>query len=312
MKYLVTGGCGFIGSHLTDVLLQQGHEVIVLDNLSSGFRHNLSEAAQLVVADVTDPGVTKEMMLQVDGCFHLAAVASVERSINDWVGTHRINQQGTVNILDGARATSSRKAIPVVFASSAAIYGNNASTPLAENAQPSPVSAYGADKLGSELHAKVAWLVHGIPTVGMRFFNVYGPRQNPDSPYSGVISIFIDRILRGMPLSIYGDGNQTRDFVYVADVVNYLNRAMDKLRGNSDIFNVCTGHSTSIRQLAKVLSLIANQELQIDFKPARNGDISTSLGEPKKALTKLGIKAETTLGEGLKETLLSIQNNNEN
>ena len=303
MNFLVTGGCGFIGFHLCHKLISQGHQVLVLDNLSTGSRDNLAASAKLIVADVTDSRVVKELMVNVDGCFHLAAIASVERSTNDWVGSHKVNQQGSVNVFEAARACDQRAAIPVVYASSAAIYGDNASIPLLESSQPRPVSAYGADKLGTELHARVAWLVHRVPTVGLRLFNVYGPRQNPDSPYSGVISIFIDRILQGLPITIFGDGQQTRDFVYVDDVINYLTTTMRLLHAKGDIFNVCTGKSTSILLLAKTLSMIAREQLSIDYAKARSGDISASLGDPKKAQLMMGLSSDTSLGKGLTATM---------
>jgi len=304
MKFLVTGGCGFIGFHLCQKLISQGHQVLVLDNLSSGSRDNLALKAKLIVADVTDSSVVKEMMLNVDACFHLAAIASVEGSSNDWVGSHKVNQQGSVNVFEAARSCEQRSAIPVVYASSAAIYGDNASIPLLESSQPRPVSAYGVDKLGTELHARVAWLVHRVPNVGLRFFNVYGPRQNPDSPYSGVISRFIDRILQGLPITIFGDGQQTRDFVYIDDAVNYLTTTMHLLRTKGEIFNVCTGRPTSVLQLAKTLSMIAREQLSIDYAKARRGDISASLGDPKKAKLLMGLSSDTSLGKGLTATML--------
>ncbi len=303
MKYLITGGCGFIGSHLCDLLLSDGHKVVVLDDLSTGYLENLPQGVELVIGDVADYPTVHGVMEEVDGCFHLAAIASVERSVNDWVGTHRINQQGTVNVFNAARANDKRDPIPVVYASSAAIYGDNATTPLNEMVAPRPISAYGVDKLGSELHARVAWLVHAIPTVGMRFFNVYGPRQDPQSPYSGVISIFIDRILKNQHISIYGNGQQTRDFIYVGDVVRHLVTAMYSLKRNAEVFNVCTGQSTSISQLAKVLGMVAGTHVQIDHHSARSGDIATSLGDPSKACSQLGVQYEINLGEGLKRTL---------
>lgn len=307
MKYLVTGGCGFIGSHLCDLLLAQEHEVVVLDDLSTGYVENLPKGVALVTADVANAEVVDELMHQVDGCFHLAAVASVERSVNDWAGTHRVNQQGSVNVFNAARANGHRAAVPVVYASSAAIYGDNATTPLHEAVYPRPISAYGVDKLGSELHARVAWLVHGIPTIGMRFFNVYGPRQDPRSPYSGVISIFMDRIINNQPINIYGNGQQTRDFIYVEDVVQHLAKAMASLQRNADVFNVCTGQSTAITQLAKILGMVAGVDVQIQYHSARSGDIATSLGDPAKARAQLGIEYEVDLGEGLKRTLAAYR-----
>ncbi|MGB0942027.1 MAG: NAD-dependent epimerase/dehydratase family protein [Marinomonas sp.] len=306
MKYLVTGGCGFIGSHLCDALIELGHEVTVLDNLSTGFRKNLSAKAELIIADVSEHDVVMNAMQDKDGCFHLAAVASVEQSHIDWSGTHCINQTGSINVFDAARANKVRGAVPVVYASSAAVYGDNATLPLSEKATPTPISAYGADKLGSELHARVAWLNHSVPTIGMRFFNVYGPRQNPKSPYSGVISIFIDKILARQAVTIYGNGSQTRDFVYVGDVVRHLVRSMSRATENAEIFNVCTGHSTSILQLAKTLFAVSGVPPQIDFRAARSGDIFTSLGHPKKAQVGLNIEAKVELGKGLKMTVSAL------
>jgi len=306
MKYLVTGGCGFIGSHLCDALIMRGHSVRVLDDLSTGKVENLSDEAQLIEGDVADPQCVKEAMEEVDGCFHLAAVASVERSFNDWSGTHRINQSGTINVLESAR-NGKTGVIPVVYASSAAVYGDNAMMPLAEAALPRPISAYGADKLGSEFHARVAWLAHGIPTVGMRFFNVYGPRQDPNSPYSGVISIFVDRILNQQVLKIFGNGKQTRDFIYVSDVVDYLMAAMDNPGKEASVYNLCTGFSTSINQLAQVLSMLAGQPLLVDYQPARSGDIAISLGDPIRAQKRYGFAAGVELGEGLRRTLAHLR-----
>lgn len=307
MRYLVTGGCGFIGSHLCDALLQQGHSVLVLDDLSTGRMENLADGAELLVGDVADSIAVRSAMADVDGCFHLAAVSSVERSMNDWIRCHRVNQQGTVNVLDAARPQGGRGPTPVVLASSAAVYGDNATQPLDENATPRPISAYGADKLGSENHARVAWLAHGVPTASLRFFNVYGPRQSPDSPYSGVISIFIDRLLKQEPLTIFGDGRQTRDFIYVGDVVRYLTSVMGNLKSEAKVFNVCTGQTTSIGQLAWVLSIVAGVNAEVRYEPARRGDISTSLGDPKKAAKHTGLGAHMELGTGLKVTLEALQ-----
>ncbi len=181
---------------------------------------------------------------------HLAAIASVERGNQDWLGCHRVNLTGSITVLDQARRAGKSPAragrpVPVVYASSAAVYGDNPAIPLAEDAAPRPLSAYGADKLGSELHARVGAQVHGVPAIGLRFFNVYGPRQDPRSPYSGVISIFCDRLRAGREVTIFGDGSQTRDFVYVGDVVAALAAAMARLaaapQASSDVINVCTG-----------------------------------------------------------------------
>ncbi len=241
--WLVTGGAGFIGSHLCEGLLARGDTVRVLDDLSTGTRENLAPGVQLIEADVADQAVMRDAVGGVAGCFHLAAVASVERGITDWLGTHRTNLTGAITLFDAISRLPTR--IPVVYVSSAAVYGDAATVPIAEEAACRPLSAYGADKYGCELHARVASHVHGIPTVGLRLFNVYGPRQHPHSPYSGVISIFSEHIRRGAPIDIFGDGKQTRDFVYVADVVVAMLAAMRVQPAGAPVFNVCTGIPTS-------------------------------------------------------------------
>ncbi|WP_136680289.1 NAD-dependent epimerase/dehydratase family protein [Neptunomonas sp. XY-337] len=306
MKFLVTGGCGFIGSHLCDALIERNHEVVILDDLSTGVVDYLPQSAELVLGDVADPGIVQAAMRDVDGCFHLAAVDSVERSRLDWCGTHRVNQQGTVNVLNAARLGRA-KPVPVVYASSAAVYGDNATVPLDESSTPRPISAYGADKLGSEMHARVAWINHQVATVGLRFFNVYGPRQSPASPYSGVISIFIDRIKQGLPLTIYGDGSQTRDFIYVADAVNHLIAAMFSHRPEASVYNVCSGQPTSIIQLAKTLAVISGAETDIEYAAARSGDIAISLGGAHKMKKRFDLGQVVPLSEGLQATMMALE-----
>ncbi len=292
-RYLVTGGAGFIGSHLVDALLANGHQVRVLDDFSTGKAANLAPRAEVRRGDVADPARVRAAMAGVEGCFHLAAIASVARGNEDWHGTHRVNVGGTVAVLDAARAEGR---LPVVYASSAAIYGDTGEAVAHEGLRPAPRTAYGADKLGSEQHAAVGALVHGVPSVGLRFFNVYGPRQDPSSPYSGVISIFARRAAERLGVSVFGDGRQTRDFVFVADVVAHLAAAMRhaEARGGAAVFNVCTGRATSILDLASVLGVT-----QIDHGPARAGDIRHSLGDPRQATETLGVAATVTLAEGL-------------
>lgn len=300
--YLVTGGCGFIGSHLCDALIEAGHRVLVLDNLSTGKLDNLAAGVEFVHGDICDAGLVKRLMSGVDGCFHLAAIASVQCSINNWAQSHRINLTGAINVFDAARE-GRQGPIPVVYASSAAVYGDNASVPLRESERPSPLTPYGADKLGCELHARVATLIHGVPTTGFRCFNVYGARQDPNSPYSGVISLFIDRLSQGLPLTIFGDGKQARDFIFVFDVVRFMVRAMMQPDPHARLFNACTGSMVSITQLARTLALISGSRLAVDYRPARTGDISISLGDPRKTMKVFGIKAGVELAEGLRATL---------
>lgn len=298
-KYLVTGGAGFIGSHLATSLIAKGHAVVVLDNLSTGKRSNLPAGARLIVGDIVDAAAVQEAMRDVDGCFHLAAIASVQRSVEDWSGTHRVNLTGSINVMDAARS----RLIRVVYASSAAVYGDQNRFPITEDAPLRPTTAYGADKLGCELHAAVAGTAFGVPTAGLRFFNVYGPRQDPSSPYSGVISVFADRLSRGMPIMIFGDGRQVRDFVHVSDVVRHLIAALRVASAEAPVFNVCTGDPNSIETLAKVIRAIVGSDTEIGHAPARIGDIRVSLGSPVRATAALGVEANVTLEVGLTDLL---------
>jgi UDP-glucose 4-epimerase len=300
--YLVTGGCGFIGSHLADALIGAGHRVRIVDDLSTGRIENPPQDAEVIHADVVDAAAVADAIKGADGCFHLAAVASVQRSNEAWLETHRVNAGGTICVLDAARAEQ----VPVVFASSAAIYGNQTATHADEGCPPAPLTAYGADKLASELHARVASLVHGVPTLGLRFFNVYGPRQNSSSPYSGVISIFVDSILGGKPMAIHGDGQQVRDFIYVRDVVRFLMTGLQAASQEPRVFNVCTGRGTSIRALAMTLGRLCGVRPDLRFRPTRAGDIRCSLGGPEAAAKYLGIRAQVTLFEGLRETVRTL------
>jgi UDP-glucose 4-epimerase len=299
--WLVSGGAGFIGSHLCDALVARGDTVRVLDDLSTGRRSNLPAGATLIEGDVADPAVVEQAMEGVDGCFHLAAVASVEKGVTDWLGTHHTNLTGTITVFDAIRRQGSR--IPVVYASSAAVYGDTASIPIAETAPKSPISAYGADKYACELHAKVASHVHGIPTVGLRFFNIYGPRQDPKSPYSGVISIFCEHIAAGLPITIFGDGRQTRDFGDVADVVRALLAGMALTPADSPVFNVCGGVSTSVEQLAYLIAELAGKNLNAQTQSPRDGEIRHSLGVTTLADTVLGIEGRVPLHTGLGKVL---------
>lgn len=308
--YVVTGGAGFIGSHLTDALLAAGHRVRVLDDLSTGRRANLDPACEFVLCDVADRARLDAAFAGAAGVFHLAAIASVARSNEDWLGTHRINQGATVAVLDAARAAG---CIPVVYASSAAVYGDAGSVPAREDAIPAPQTAYGADKLGSELHARVGWGIHRVPSVGCRFFNVYGPRQDPASPYSGVISIFAARALAGRGLMVHGDGGQTRDFVFVADVVAHLLAALTLLthRPGASVLNVCTGRPTTVLDMAETIVRLSGAHASgrappISFGPARDGDIRVSTGDPAAAQAALGVAAQVGLAEGLAATLASL------
>lgn len=303
-RYLVTGGCGFIGSHLVERLLAAGHEVSVLDDLSTGKRENLPDGVPVTVGDAADAELVKRTAAGCQGIYHLAAVASVDRSREAWLDTHRANLTATIAVFDAARtAGPDGGTIPVVYASSAAVYGDNPDMPLNEDAATRPLSAYGADKLGCELHARVADGVHGVRTTGFRFFNVFGPRQDPKSPYSGVISIFAGKIARGEPITINGDGEQVRDFVYVGDLVRYLTAAMESPQPGAPVYNVCTGRPVSVNLLAKTLAGLSGQPLNASHGPARPGDIKVSIGNPARLESAFGMSCDTPFEHGLALTL---------
>ncbi len=320
--YLVTGGAGFIGSHLCDALVGDGHAVRVLDDLSTGKRANLPPGVELIEGDIADPAAMEAAVAGVDGCFHLAAIASVARGVDDWLGTHQANLTGTITLFDTVRREP--RPVPVVYASSAAVYGDCAYLPIAETATKRPLSAYGADKYGCELHAVVASHVHNVPTIGLRFFNVYGPRQDPRSPYSGVISIFCERLRRGAQVEVFGDGLQTRDFIAVADVVAALRAAQRIAQGSAagvaegtedeasrpmrhppdaSVFNVCTGIATSVTELARTIADLAGVPPDIRHAPPRAGEIRHSVGAPDLSRRTLGLAPPVALRDGLRRVL---------
>lgn len=296
-KYLITGGCGFIGSHLADKLMAQGHHIIILDNLSTGKKENAPKAAELIIGDATDYATVEKACKGIDGCFHLAAIASVEKSITEWVKAHQVNVTATVNVFQAVSRQPHKP--PVIYASSAAIYGNNPDVPLMEGSEAIPLTAYGVDKFSCELHARIAWLVHQVPTIGLRPFNIYGARQDPYSPYSGVISIFSHRIKQGLPIHIYGDGEQVRDFVYIADAVDVFITAMESVATGYDVINLCTGNPTSINDLTDVIEKYAGKSVLRQYLPPRNGDIGVSIGSPDKLYKQLRLRLVTSLEEGV-------------
>jgi UDP-glucose 4-epimerase len=305
-SYLVTGGAGFIGSHLVDRLLADGHRVRVVDDLSSGLERNVDARADLVVADLREPGVVEAGVAGVEGIFHLAAVASVARCNEAWTATHGINATATIALLDAARRAPDGP-LPVVYASSAAVYGDCPELPIDEDAPLRPLSPYGADKAAGELHARAGAEVHGIASVGLRFFNVYGPRQRPDDAYAGVITLFADRIERGEPLTIFGDGEQSRDFVHVDDVVTALDRAMWRLHvatvPSALICNVGTGRAITINALAETLMGVLDRRVPIRRAPERAGDIRHSVAATLRAREVLELAETTVLRDGLARML---------
>jgi UDP-glucose 4-epimerase len=305
-RFLVTGGAGFIGSHLVEALLDDGHDVRVLDDLSSGNSDNLPRAVEFIKADVADPDIVGRAFDGIDGCFHLAAIASVERCNRDWLRAHQVNLTGTINVFSEARASRRHGEVPVVYASSAAVYGDRHAGPAAETSWTEPLGAYGADKRACELHARAAGITHGVRTTGLRFFNLYGPGQDARSPYSGVIAIFIDRLRRGKPIEIFGDGQQVRDFTFVGDGVAALRRAMTAASAHAPIFNVCTGKGTTVHRLAATVAGLCGAALVIDQRPRRCSEVQISIGDPRHAAEELGFRAHTPLVDGLAATIAAL------
>ncbi|WP_112662539.1 NAD-dependent epimerase/dehydratase family protein [Microvirga flavescens] len=302
-RYLVTGGCGFIGSHLVDALIAGGADVVVLDNMSTGRFENLSIAADLVVGDVRNRTLVRKVATGCDGIFHLAAIASVPKCTKQWHAAHTVNLSSSIGVFEVA----SDRDLPVVYASSSAVYGDAPHTPIDEEDQKRPISPYGADKLAMELHAYAGARVRGLNSFGLRFFNIYGPRQDASSPYSGVVSIFMQKALQEQPLLINGDGRQTRDFVFVGDAVAACCAAMRRIQNRSDaaaeVSNVCTGQGTSIRTLAEYISQLLHRPLELTNGPARAGDILTSVGSTSRLSTLLNFKPKTPLLVGLEALL---------
>lgn len=303
--YIITGGAGFIGTHLTDALLRAGHHVRIIDDLSSGAAENLDPGAEFILGDVSDAALMRRVAGGAAGIFHLAAITSEQRSREDWAGAHRVNQGGTVAVLDAAREAGR---IPVCYASSAAVYGDQGVRAIQEGARARPLTGYAADKLGSELHAGVAFHVHGVPTLGFRLFHIYGPRQDPASPYSSVLSNLATRILGGQTITLHGDGLQVRDFVHVSDVVRHLFAGMQLIQREpqSLVLNLCTGRGTTIRTLADTLGMASARVPMMQFAAARPQEMRVLLGDPNEAIHVLGVEAGMELEAGLR-TLLPAQ-----
>jgi UDP-glucose 4-epimerase len=307
---VVTGGAGFIGSHTVDRLLETEHRVVVLDNFSTGKRANLARwldhpALHVVPCDVVhgifaalEP-ITREHGA-VERIVHLAAQVSVVQSIANPLQDMQVNYGGTLHVLEYARALRVKR---VVFASSAAVYGDVAELPVSEDAPCRPLSPYGAHKLASERALDWYAQVHGVATTALRFFNVYGPRQDPSSPYSGVISIFTDRARAARPLVIFGDGSQTRDFVFVGDVVRAITAALGARGDGFTVANVGTGGEVTVLELARTVLELCGQPGDIQHAPPRAGEILKSRARVERLRDVLGVVAQISLHDGLRETL---------
>jgi UDP-glucose 4-epimerase len=302
-RALVTGGAGFIGSHLTETLAHQGCRVTVLDNLVSGRSANLAEVAErvrFVQGDIRNRADLENATAGCEVVFHLAAVVSVPLTTEDPLGSAAVNETGSLQVLEAARRAGARR---VVFASSSAVYGDDPILPKREDMAPRPLTPYAVQKLAVEYHQKVYTSLYGLEAVSLRFFNVYGPRQDPASPYSGVISIFMTRALSGTAPVIYGDGLQTRDFVFVGDVVQALMSAATSPAAPGRVFNVGTGHAVSIQDLWRTIARAAGTDVQPTHGPARAGDVPHSLSSIEAARLHLQFAPRVDLDSGLGRTL---------
>ena len=304
---LVTGGGGFIGSHLVDALLARGDEVRVLDNFSTGklknLQHNL-EKIRLFRGDLRDSMILAEAVQGVDLIFHQAAFVSVPQSMEDPESCFDINVNGTGKLLSAAKAAGVKR---VVLASSAAVYGENEAMPLSEDEEPDPLSPYAVSKSINEIYARLFTEQLGLDVVALRYFNVFGPRQNPASDYAAVIPIFIETLDEEETPVIFGDGLQTRDFVYISDVVQANLLAAESVKAPGLVFNICSGKEINLLDLLENLSTIYNRKIEPDFREARAGDIYRSLGDPGKAREILGFAPITSIVDGLDETAAWIR-----
>jgi nucleoside-diphosphate-sugar epimerase len=302
---LVTGGCGFIGSHIAEALVQRGYQVRILDDLSTGKPENIASIPphkiEVLVGDIADLSMVETAMQGCKYVFHEAAIASVPKSINDPVGTAKVNYGGTLNVLEAARNHGVSR---VVFAGSAAVYGDEPTLPKNEFMPANPITPYGVDKLASELMGHFYGRTLGLEFVCLRYFNVFGKRQDPSSPYSGAISIFCDRICQGLPPVIYGDGQQSRDFVHVSDVVAANMMVMEHPEATGKTFNIGRSAATSLLDITNLLNELTGQNLQPIHKEPRPGDIRHSFAD-NSVLKALGWSPKMTIREGLAELLQS-------
>ncbi|WP_449430077.1 NAD-dependent epimerase/dehydratase family protein [Pseudomonas putida] len=301
---LITGGAGFIGSHLCDALLDKGHAVRIVDDLSTGKRGNLQighPRLELIEGDVADAELLQRAAADCRAVVHLAAVASVQASVEDPVKTHQSNFIGTLNVCEAMRVHGVRR---VLFASSAAVYGNNGEgQSIAEDTPKAPLTPYAVDKLASEQYLDFYRRQHGLEPVVFRFFNIFGPRQDPSSPYSGVISIFSERATQGLPITVFGDGEQTRDFLYVGDLVRVMVQALEMPQVEEGAVNIGLNQATSLNQLLAALEKVVGSLPAISHTPARSGDIRHSRADNQRLLARFDFAQPTPLVEGLARLL---------
>ncbi len=302
-SYLVTGGAGFIGSHLAQALLERGESVRVVDSFITGNRRNLEEvlgAVELVEGDLADPDVARQAVAGADYVLHQAAIPSVPRSVADPLTSHRANVDATLQLLLAARDSGVKR---IVYAGSSSAYGDAPTLPKREDMPAAPLSPYALQKLIGEQYMQMFTALYGLETVTIRYFNVFGPRQDPSSPYSGVIALFATTLLAGKPVTIVGDGEQTRDFTYISNIVDGVLRAVTAPEASGEVINVATSQQISINDLATTLGAVIGTSLPPVHTEARAGDVRHSLADISKAKRLLGYEPEVGLEEGLRRTV---------
>lgn len=299
-NYLVTGGAGFIGSHISETLVMRGHRVRVADNFITGFKHNIRDGVEFLEGDCANPEFAKKIVEGMDYVIHQAAIPSVPRSVDKPLESHRANVDGMLHMLLASRDAGVKR---LVFAGSSSVYGDTEVLPKVETMEPHPMTPYALQKLMSESYGQMFTSLYGFETVTTRYFNVFGPRQDPGSPYSGVISLFIKALSEGTRPVIYGDGEQTRDFTFVANVVDGVIRSAETPGVGGQVFNVATNSRISLNQLLAVLNKIFGTNLTPIYKDARKGDVRDSQADITKAERLLGYKPTVSLEDGLRETV---------
>jgi UDP-glucose 4-epimerase len=301
-RSLVTGGAGFIGSHIVRRLLELGHDVRVIDNLITGFRHNLDEVADRIdfrIADIRDPRSCAEAVEGVDVIFHVAALPSVPRSMADPVGTHETNVNGTLNLLEAGRHAGVKR---LVYSSSSSAYGDTPALPKVESMEPLPRSPYAAAKLSGEMYTLAYARAGLIEGVALRYFNVFGPRQDPNGPYAAIIPLLFRSAITGSPITIFGDGRQTRDFTFVDNAVdaNLLSAQRDSARVSGQVVNVGAGSRTSLLELVELVEEISGTAIKVRHAPDRPGDVRDSQAGLARAESVLGYTPAVNVREGIK------------
>jgi len=302
MRFVVTGGAGFIGSNTVDELVRRGHSVVVLDDLSSGKEDNLSEIRNkitLIKGSITDIEVVRKAMHEAEFVIHLAARTSVPKSVKDPIETNRVNIDGTLNVLVAARDARVKR---IVFAASSSAYGETPTLPKVEKMEPQPISPYGVTKYVGELYAQTFGRCYGLENVSLRYFNIFGPRQEPTSPYSGVLAKFCTAFLEETQPVIFGDGEQTRDFTYVDNAVQANLLACEAPNVSGKVFNIGVGGRSSLNQTVTLLSNISGKKLEPKYEPARDGDIRDSQADISQAREFLGYEPSVAFDEGLRRT----------